>query len=226
MIIYFGPKVPLSFVRKNYFQVARDTQVPVKITVAGIKDKVQQAKDIITELTKYFHTSVTHPGQIHVEMDVPAALYSYIIGARGSEIKHIQNNFKVSVHIPNADTVAKNVLVVGDPVGVKGAEKYIQKIIDQAIADKEHAEKMADSWVDGEGEPEEAGHEQWMDAYVHPSRVKSESASTFSSGSSSSGTGVFEDFNGGLKSGAASTASAAASASAWGASVLTSSEGW
>ena len=174
---------------------------------------------------KFFHTSVTHPGQIHAEMDVPAPLYSYIIGARGSEIKHIQNNFKVSVHIPNENTVTKNVLIVGDPVGVKGAEKYVQKIIDQAIADKEHAEKMADSWVDGEGEPEEAGHEQWMDAYTHPSRVKAnENSSTFTS--STSGTGAFDEYNGGLKSGAASAASAAASASAWGASVLTSAEGW
>jgi hypothetical protein len=35
-----------------------------------------------------------------------------------------------------------------------------------------------------------------------------------------------EPFEGGLKSGNASTAAAAASASAWGASVLSSAEGW
>ena len=209
-----------------FLQVARDHSQLVKINVAGNKEKVQQAKDLIVELTKYYHTSVTHPGQIHVEMDVPSALYNYIIGARGSEIKHIQANFKVSVHIPNVDTISKNVLVVGDPHGVKGAEKYIQKIIDQAIADKEHAEKMADSWVDGEGETEEAGHEQWMDAYVHPSRAI-QSTSDNKNGTVT-GSSVFDDYNGGLQSsgGSASSASAAASASAWGSSVLTSSEGW
>ena len=193
--------------------------------MAGNKEKVQQAKDLIIELTKYYHTSVTHPGQIHVEMDVPSALYNYIIGARGSEIKHIQANFKVSVHIPNVDTISKNVLVVGDPHGVKGAEKYIQKIIDQAVADKEAAEKMNDAWVDGE--PEDAAHEQWMDAYAHPSRKNNLNDSTLSSslpiGVGNSSSNVNDDSEGGLKS---SSSSAAASASAWGASVLASSDGW
>jgi hypothetical protein len=110
---------------------------------------------------------VTHPGQEHIEMDVPSALYNYIIGSRGSEIKHIQGNFKVSVHIPNNDSISQNVLIVGDAVGVKGAEKYIQKIIDQAVADREAAEKMADSWV--ETEPEEEGREEWMNEFTHPS---------------------------------------------------------
>lgn len=131
-------------------KVARDHNMYVKISVAGNKEKVQQAKDIIGDLMKYYHTAVTHPGHVHAEMDVPAVLYNYIIGARGSEIKHIQANFKVSVHIPNADSLTKNIIVAGEPAGVKGAEKYIQKIIDQAITDREHAEKMADSWVDAE----------------------------------------------------------------------------
>ena len=217
----------------NYYkhQVARDHNLPVKITVAGSKEKVQQAKDLIVELTKYYHTSVTHPGQIHAEMDVPSILYNYIIGARGSEIKHIQANFKVSVHIPNVDTISKNILIVGDPPGVKSAEKYIQKIIDQAVADKEHAEKMADSWVDGEGETEESTHEKWMDQYVHPSRVVQASTSSNNGGAGTgSGSGVFDEYNGGLQSGGSSassaSASATASASAWGSSILTSSEGW
>ena len=159
---------------------------------------------------------MTHPGQIHVEMDVPAALYNYVIGARGSEIKHIQNNFKVSVHIPNADTVAKNVLVVGDPVGVKGAEKYIQKIIDQALADKAAAEKMNDAWVDTE--VPESVHEEWMDAYAHPSR-------SIINGDNSNLTAL----SNGLMSvelGSGSSAVVSATASAWGASVLASSDGW
>lgn len=75
--------------------MARDHNTNVKITVAGNKDKVAIAKALILELTTYYHTTVTHPGHIHVEMDVPSALYNYIIGARGSEIKHIQGNFKV-----------------------------------------------------------------------------------------------------------------------------------
>ena len=54
------------------------------------------------------------------------------------------------MHIPNADSISPHVIVAGEPAGVKGAEKYIQKIIDQAVVDREAAEKMADSWVDTE----------------------------------------------------------------------------
>ena len=61
-------------------QVARDHALPVKITVAGNKDKVAQAKAIITDITQYFHSSITHPGLIHVEMDVPAPMYNSLIG--------------------------------------------------------------------------------------------------------------------------------------------------
>jgi malonyl CoA-acyl carrier protein transacylase len=168
-------------------------------------DKVQEAKNIITELTKFYHTSVTHPGQIHAEIFVPQTMYNYIIGARGSEIKQIQNNFKVSVYIPNVDSVTKSVVVVGEPEGVKAAEKHIHKIIDQANADREAAEKMADSWVDGGDEVAQESHS------TARSHQTDESATPLSSL--------------GFKSGAAS-AIAAASASAWGASILSSADGW
>lgn len=192
--------------------MARDHVLPVRVSIAGNVDKVQEAKNIITELTKYYHTSVTHPGQVHAEICVPQTMYNYIIGARGSEIKQIQNNFKVSVYIPNVDSVTKNVIVVGDPEGVKAAEKHIQKIIDQATADREAAEKMADSWVDCAGDG--AAQEDWMKDFP-PSTSRPQSTEESSTPLSSLG----------FKTGAAS-AIAAASASAWGASILSSADGW
>jgi polyribonucleotide nucleotidyltransferase len=118
-------------------KVDRNHPQPVKVTMAGNKDKVAHAKAIVTELMTYYRSSVTHPNAIHIEMNVPTALYNYIIGARGSEIKHIQGNFKVSVHIPNVDSVNRNVVIVGDAAGAQAAQKYIQKIMDQAVKDKE-----------------------------------------------------------------------------------------
>ena len=56
--------------------------LPVKVLIAGNKDKVQEAKDIITELTTYYHSDVTHPGQVHVEMDVNPSMYNNIIGSK------------------------------------------------------------------------------------------------------------------------------------------------
>lgn len=125
------------------------------------------------------------------------------------------------MHIPNADSIVKHVLIVGEPVGVKGAEKYIQKIIDQALADREAAEKMADSWVDEEAVEE---NEEWMNEFTHPKNRQQDTDDAPLTPVLMS-TGV-EYPEGGLKSGAASTAAVAASASAWGASVLASAEGW
>ena len=156
----------------NIPQVARDHALPVKITLAGSKEKVVQVKAIVTELTQYYRSDITHPNTVHLEMDVPTNYYNYIIGARGSEIKHIQGNFKVSVHIPNADTVNKNVVIVGDSSNVKNAEKYIQKIIDGVAKDKEEAERLQDTFGSAGGREDAAPpvEEEWMNQYTHPSR--------------------------------------------------------
>ena len=181
--------------------------LPVKVLIAGNKDKVQEAKDIITELTRYYHSNVTHPGQVHAEMDVNPSMYNNIIGSKGAEIKQIQVTYKVQVHIPNGESVTKNVLIVGDPAGVKGAEKRITEIIEAATADREAAEKMADSWVD---EEKEAGQPGWNgSAHTATRSQASEGAPTPLSGIAGTAAAI-----------------AAASASAWGASILTSADGW
>ena len=227
----------------NIPQVARDHALPVKVTLAGSKDKVAQAKAIVTELTQYYRSSVTHPTAVHLEMDIPSNYYNYIIGARGSEIKHIQGNFKVSVHIPNADTINKNVVIVGESTGVKNAEKYIQKVVDKVVKDKEEAERVAESLVDPAGKEDTPAEEEWMNQYTHPSRkAKTTDASTeeetsavstlASSDTADATTGAVSTTpaTGGdatvLKTGEKSSAAAAAAASAWGASVLASADGW
>ena len=110
-----------------------ETVVPskVKISLAGPREKVTEARQLILDLTKYFHTPVTHPGVSHIEMDIPNSYFNFIIGPKGSEIKHIQSNYKVSVHIPNADSSNQSVLVVGDESNVAQAEKHIRKIVEK-----------------------------------------------------------------------------------------------
>lgn len=107
------------------------TPSKVKIILAGSKDKVALARSLILDLTKYFHTPVTHPGICHVELDVPSHYYNYIIGSKGSEIKHIQANYKVNVHIPNADSAIPNLLIVGEEANVLTAEKHIHRLIEK-----------------------------------------------------------------------------------------------
>ena len=109
-------------------QGGKDDKANVKIAVSGMKDNVIKTKQLIKELIQYYHTPITHPGFEHIEMEVAPQYYNYIIGAKGSEIKHIQANFKVQVHIPNAETVCKGVLIVGLPINIESARKYILKI--------------------------------------------------------------------------------------------------
>ena len=156
---------------QDHFQVKIVVPVDVKdkkecrLTVAGSKDKVQATKDTIKDLMKYYHTPITHPGQIHCEMDVPSHLYNHIIGARGSEIKHIQANFKVQVYIPNPDSINKNVVIVGKQQAVDSAQRYIQtKIVDQAGRDDQAAVEMQLAWA----QEETTTHEPWMDEYTIP----------------------------------------------------------
>ncbi len=106
----------------------------IKINLAGPREKVTEARNLIKEITKYYHTAVTHPGVVHTELDVPANYYNYIIGAKGSEIKHIQANFKVNVYIPNAESNYTGVLIVGEPANVASAEKHVQKLIEKVNA--------------------------------------------------------------------------------------------
>lgn len=110
-----------------------ETIVPskVKIVLAGPKDKVALARSLILDLTKYFHTPVTHPGLVHIELDIPANYYNYIIGSKGSEIKHIQANYKVTVYIPGAESSHDQLLIVGDEAAVQNAEKHIRRLMEK-----------------------------------------------------------------------------------------------
>lgn len=72
------------------------TPSKVKIILAGTRDKIAVARGLILDLCKYYYTPVTHPGLTHAELDIDSRYYNYIIGSKGSEIKHIQANYKVS----------------------------------------------------------------------------------------------------------------------------------
>ncbi len=104
----------------------------IKIGLTGQREKVSLARALIKDLTKYYHTTVTHPGLVHAELEIPANYFNYIIGAKGSEIKNIQGTHKVSVYIPDADSANPNVIVVGEPENVIAAQSHIEKLITRA----------------------------------------------------------------------------------------------
>eukprot|EP01041_Mallomonas_annulata_P010760 gene10759-22479_t len=172
-------------VRMNVPQgIGRDQTTKVKIGIAGPKDKVALAKNVIHEIEQFYHSNITHPGVTHAEIDVPDRMFNYIIGPKGSEIRHIENNFKVSVYIPNSDSLNKAVVVVGAPACVEGGERYIRKIIAQAGTDESAASETMQGWTDvTDAGVEAAADEPWMGEYMYDRNKKTaENKTTVSEG--------------------------------------------
>lgn len=144
-------------------------EAPVRIALAGTKEGVASAKQIILAITEYFHHPVTHPDTVHVLVDIPERYYNVVIGTKGSEIRHIQNNFKVTVKIPDRNTVFRSVLVVGSPAACDAAARYIQKLVDNVKAKEDM--KSSDPW--GNPDEEEAYDEDLMNRYVYSRQNKS-----------------------------------------------------
>lgn len=108
-------------------------QIPsCRVGVAGDDPKnVKLAKQVIKDICNYHYHEITHPGMSHQEVFVPQEFFHCVIGARGSEIKHIRGNFKVDVYMPNAESVSENVICVGRPNDVERAITYIKTLMDR-----------------------------------------------------------------------------------------------
>merc|ERR1711988_1933311 len=136
-----------------------------KIAIAGNKNQVNEAKAVMTEILAVHHSELTHPGEIHEEVQIPPMYYSYIIGPKGSELKHIQSNFKVRVFIPRGDE-EQPVLVVGLANNVERAVKYIEKTCENA-ANRPTGGRGQDtdgSYMDYD---DEGPMEDWMQQYMY-----------------------------------------------------------
>lgn len=117
----------------------------------------------------YYHSPITHPGYVHVSLDIPARMYNSIIGAKGGEIRHIQNNFKVAVHIPNSNSLTQHVIVVGENSHqVDNAVRYIQKIVQQITNEEAKTQTVVETWNEqndllSSDEPEP----EWVSQYMY-----------------------------------------------------------
>merc|ERR1711959_376679 len=93
---------------------------------------VDKAKEIINHIAAHGYHEVTHPGFTHKELDVEEHKYRFLIGKGGSEMRHIQNNYKVKVNIPREFSAVQNVVIVGEPRDVDRAYAYIEKVMWEA----------------------------------------------------------------------------------------------
>eukprot|EP00928_Gymnodinium_smaydae_P009877 TRINITY_DN136_c0_g2_i1.p1 TRINITY_DN136_c0_g2~~TRINITY_DN136_c0_g2_i1.p1 ORF type:complete len:573 (+),score=219.31 TRINITY_DN136_c0_g2_i1:70-1788(+) len=142
----------------------------VEIKVAGEADKVEQAKEVINSIVMYGHHEITHPGMAHKEIEAEEHQYRYIIGRAGSEMRHIQNSYRVAVRIPRDYSKNKKVVVVGEQLDVDRAVAYIEKAIgnaenEQKDREKQQAEREANR-KSGPDRDDDGPIEPWMKQYM------------------------------------------------------------
>jgi len=134
-----------------------------KVGLAGSAQGVEKAKAVITNIMMYSHDDLTHPGQCHEELEIESWAWRYIIGTAGSEMKHIQNNYKVKVSIPREHSLNQKVTIVGEPGPVERAKVYIEKLVWNAEHKTTGRDKVDDGDTWGDEEPEE----EWMKQYMY-----------------------------------------------------------
>jgi len=135
-----------------------------KVILAGKNADVERAKEVINNIVTYYHDPITHPDAVHEEFDVPSWQLASLIGAKGSELRHIQNNYRVRMYIPRATSVNQKVVIVGTQHDVDRAKAYVDKLLWNA----EHASKgrdRQDQADDGWGGDEVM--EDWMKDYIY-----------------------------------------------------------
>jgi len=136
-----------------------------KVTLAGSEKDVEKAKTVINNILMYCHDELTHPGQVHEELDIEPWAYRYLIGPGGCEMKHIQNNWKVRVNIPRETSTNDKVLIVGERDQVERAKTYVEKLIWNAENNAKGRDKADGSTADPWGAEEE--QEAWMTPYMY-----------------------------------------------------------
>jgi len=134
-----------------------------KVALAGSTQNVEKAKTVINNIMMYSHDELTHPGVVHDELEIETWAWRYIIGTGGSEMRHIQNNYKVKVSIPREHSLNQAVLVVGERDGVERAKAYIEKLVWNAENKTSGRDKVESGDVWGEEEEEE----EWMKQYMY-----------------------------------------------------------
>jgi len=155
----FGVEVTIPEVPKN-----APAGKKFKVTLAGKKENVEAAQKAINNIAMYGYDEITHPGWGHEELEVPQWAYSFLIGKAGSELRHIQNNYKVKVNIPREHSMCQSVVCVGEKDNVERAKQYVEKLLWNAENQSKGREK-SDGATDHWGQEED--EEDWMKAYMY-----------------------------------------------------------
>lgn len=103
--------------------------VKVKVDIAGEAKEVEITKTIIQNIMEFHHDPTISPDEVHETMDIEASKNGLLVGNRGSELRHMQNSYKVSIYIPREDTLCQQVVIVGEAEKVSRAKAHIERLI-------------------------------------------------------------------------------------------------
>jgi len=158
-------KVELSIPKIPPNAKVREMTKKLKVGFAGKKADVELAKQVVSDIVMYYHHEVTHPGCVHEEIALEQWQTPFVIGKGGSESRHIQNSYRVKMYIPNEQSANDKLLIVGEPLNVERAVKYVKNCIESAETRAKSGGRgdsggAEDYWGDEE-------HESWMDQYMY-----------------------------------------------------------
>lgn len=152
-------------VELDFPEVPKGSTKKVKVTLAGSGANVEKAKEVVNDIITYYHHEITHPGVVHDEIMVENWQLAWIIGKKGSEMRHIQSNFKVRVYVPRDGAANKNTVIVGEPLNVERSKQYMERILYSTESAKDSREANSGA-KDGDHWGDEEEHEKWMDQYM------------------------------------------------------------
>jgi transcription antitermination factor NusA-like protein len=112
--------------------VSRDDAGTHAVRIRGAtRTSVSRCEEVIRYLVQYHHHELTHPGQTHAEVKVPSWAHRHIIGAGGSELRRIQNQWSVKLHLPEKSSSSERLLIVGLPDDVAQAVAHVRQLVGQ-----------------------------------------------------------------------------------------------
>merc|ERR1712232_46812 len=150
------------------------------VTIIGERNSVTKCHEAVRSILMHHHHESTHPGEQHDTIEVHAQARAAIIGKNGSELRHIQNNWRVRVYM-HRETVS----IVGLANDVARSTAYVKRMLARnegrflaetakALVRQRLGNDAVDRWgisdeaVDHWGDEEAV--EEWMHEYLYRRR--------------------------------------------------------
>jgi len=109
-----------------------------KVQITGTPAQVASARNAIESLATRGFSVLTHPTTLSDEMTVDPDSVGLILGAKGANLKAIQDSTKTRINLPDKNSSSKKVTIVGEKEGVKAAKAALRQLIADGFSPLTH----------------------------------------------------------------------------------------